>query len=94
MSLGRNVKEFDIVYVEALRAAYPDATVDELSGYTYRSSSTVKRILDGGYHELRQQEAAPSDAVRRKPTAQLTLVQESDVMERLERLEAALGLKE
>ena len=72
MSLGRNVKEFDIVYVEALRAAYPDATVDEIAEYTSRSRSTVKKILDGGYSGLRGHESSP-EAVSEQGGGQLSI---------------------
>ena len=97
MPQGRYVREFDIVYVEALRAAYPDATPEELAEMTYRSRMTVRRILDGDYDFLRGPESS-QEARKGGGSTQLTLdfdsglkTQINVLSEKLEHMEERLG---
>ena len=84
------MREFDIVYIEALRAAYPDATAEELAEMTYRSRMTVRRILDGDYDFLRGAESS-QEARKGDGPAQLSITYETGVEAHLSALEEKLG---
>ena len=107
MALGRLVKPYDVAYVEALAGDYPDATPDELAAMTYRSASTIARIIDGWYSGVKTPQT-PSKAVHAETCPQLRLDYDSGLksqinaltdsvnglVDRLAYLERELGLEE
>ena len=90
MPLGRNVRDFDIAYLDALTAAYPGASADELSKLTYRSASTITRYMKGGYDHIRASQTE-NGALSPDSPVQLSITYETGVEQRLSALEDRLA---
>lgn len=86
MPLGRNMRSFDLDYIDALMRAYPGASAEELANLTYRSASSIKRYMKGGYSELRANETR-YESVSEKADGQLSLDLESSLKSQIEALE-------